>query len=141
MIMDEVYRQLFCLVIFMITGIVIGVLFDLFRILRKSFKTADWIIYLQDIVFWILAGFIVLFSIFTFNHGEIRSYVLLGLAFGIIIYMITISKFIVKYCVILIKWITKIFSYPLKLIKKILIVPLHTFLKKCQQIVKLKVKK
>ena len=68
-------EQLLCLIAFTVTGIVIGVLFDVFRILRRSFKTADWLTTLQDILFWILAGFITLFSIFKFNNGEIRSYI------------------------------------------------------------------
>ena len=98
-------EQLFCLIAFTATGIVIGVLFDIFRILRRSFKTADWLTTLQDILFWILAGFVILFSIFKFNNGEIRSYIFIGIALGVLIYMLTLSKYIVKYSVIIIKFI------------------------------------
>ena len=126
--MDEIYMQLFCLVIFILTGIIIGILFDCFRILRRSFKTADWITYIQDIIFWILTGIIILFSIFKFNNGEIRSYIILGIFFGILIYMITISKFVVKYSVFVIQKLKKIISYPINIIinilKKVLINPL-----------------
>lgn len=136
--MGEIYEQLFCLLIFTITGIVIGILFDLFRILRKSFKTADWITYIQDILFWILTGFIVLFSIFKFNNGEIRSYIFLGITLGILIYMLTISKLIIKYAVLIINWIKKIISYPLNIIvnilKKILINPIAIFVKKIKKV-------
>ena len=118
--MEEVYNQLFCLLIFTITGITIGVLFDIFRILRKSFKTADIDTYLQDILFWLISGGIILFSIFQFNHGEIRSYVFIGIILGVILYMITISKYIIKYSVFIIKWIKKIISYPLHLLKNII---------------------
>lgn len=112
-------EQLLCLIAFTVTGIVIGVLFDIFRILRKSFKTADWLTTLQDILFWILAGFVILFSIFKFNNGEIRSYIFVGIALGVLIYMLTLSKYIVKYSVIIIKFIKKIVSYPINLILKI----------------------
>ena len=118
--MEEVYSQLFCLLIFTITGIIIGILFDIFRILRKSFKTADFVTYLQDILFWILTGAIILFSIFQFNHGEIRSYVFIGIILGVFLYMITISKFIIKSSVFIIKWIKKIISYPLHLLENII---------------------
>lgn len=113
-------EQLLCLIAFTVIGIVIGVLFDIFRILRRSFKTADWLTTLQDILFWILAGFIILFSIFKFNNGEIRSYIFVGIALGVLIYILTISKYIVKYSVIIIKFIKKILSYPINLILKIL---------------------
>ena len=118
--MEEVYSQLFCLLIFTITGIVIGILFDVFRILRKSFKTADIVTYLQDILFWLITGGIILFSIFQFNHGEIRSYVFIGIVLGVVLYMITISKFIIKSSVFIIKWIKKIISYPLHLLENII---------------------
>ena len=117
--MQEVYNQLFCLGIFIITGISIGLLFDIFRILRKSFHTADWITYIQDVLFWILAGSMMLFSIFTFNHGEIRSYVFIGILIGVVIYMLAISKLVVKSSVTIILFIKKILSYPIHLIEKI----------------------
>ena len=51
--------------IFTINGILIGLLFDIFRILRKSFKTSDIITYTEDLIFWILTGLLLLYSIFT----------------------------------------------------------------------------
>lgn len=142
--MQEVYNQLFCLLIFIITGIVIGILFDIFRILRKSFKTADFITYLEDIIFWILTGCIMLFSIFIFNNGEIRSYVFIGIAIGIISYMLIISRFFVKISVSIIKFIKKILSYPIKLIKniftKIILKPTLKILKNIHDLTKNKPK-
>lgn len=116
--MPEVYSQLFCLGIFIITGILIGLLFDVFRILRKSFHTADWITYLQDILFWILAGSLMLFSIFTFNHGEIRSYVFIGILIGVVIYMLSLSKLFVKSSMTIIFFFKKLLSYPIHLLEK-----------------------
>lgn len=142
--MQEVYNQLFCLLIFILTGLVIGILFDIFRILRKSFKTTDFITYLEDIIFWILTGCIMLFSIFIFNNGEIRSYVFIGIAIGIISYMLIISRFFVKISVSIIKFIKKILSYPIKLIKniftKIILKPTLKILKNLHNLTKNKPK-
>lgn len=142
--MQEVYNQLFCLLIFILTGIVIGILFDIFRILRKSFKTADFITYLEDIIFWILTGCIMLFSIFIFNNGEIRSYVFIGIAIGIILYMLVISRFFIRISVNIIKFIKRILSYPIKLIKnivtKIIIKPTLKILKNIHDLTKNKPK-
>ena len=116
---------LFC--IFIIDGLIIGLLFDFFRILRKSFKTKDIITYIEDILFWILTGIILLYSIFTFNNGEIRFYMFLGAIIGCFIYMLLFSRYIVntitKLVIFLKKIITKIISiiiYPLKVLIKIL---------------------
>lgn len=117
--MEEIYQELFCLFIFIVTGVIVSILFDIFRILRRSFKTADWLTCLQDILFWILAGFVILFSILKFNNGEIRSYIFFGIALGILLYMLVFSKFIVKYSVIVINAIKKILSYPIHFLQYI----------------------
>ena len=128
---EMIYSQIYCLGIFVIIGIVLGILLDIFRILRRSFKTSDFITYLEDIVFWILTGFIVLFSIFKFNNGEIRIYVFLGIFIGIILHIITISHYFIKYSVLVIGFIKKVFLIPIRFItaffNKIMIKPIHFF--------------
>ena len=91
-----VTNQALLFLIFIVNGIIIGLLFDFFRILRRSFKTKDFITYIEDILFWVLTGLLLLYSIFTFNNGEIRLYMFIGAIFGCIIYMLSISNFIVK---------------------------------------------
>ena len=91
-----VTNQAYLFLVFVINGILIGVLFDFFRILRKTFKTKDIITYIEDFLFWILTGIILLYSIFTFNNGEIRLFMLLGILLGTIIYMIFISSYVIK---------------------------------------------
>ena len=52
--------------IFIINGLIIGFIFDIFRILRLSFKTKDIVTYIEDILFWIITGVVILYSIFIF---------------------------------------------------------------------------
>lgn len=120
-----VTNQAYLFLVFTINGIIIGLLFDIFRILRRSFKTSDIITYLQDILFWILTGLILLYSIFTFSNGEIRFYMLLGVLLGCLIYMLMFSKYFininVKIILVLKKVIGKILSiiiFPIKIIVK-----------------------
>ena len=89
-------NQLYVFSSFILTGFAIGILYDIFRILRRSFKTADIITYIQDFIFWILTGLILLYSIFTFNNGELRSFIFIGIITGIIIYILLVSKFFIK---------------------------------------------
>ena len=115
--------QGYLFLIFILVGIIIGILFDFFRILRKTFETSDLVTYLQDILFWILSGIILIYSIFVFNNGELRAYIFLSIFIGIITYMLTISKYFIKFNVIIltqikkcISFIIKIISYPIKII-------------------------
>ena len=61
-----VTNQAYLFLIFTINGIIIGLLFDFFRISRKVFNTKDVVTYIEDVLFWILSGAIVLYSIFVF---------------------------------------------------------------------------
>ena len=111
--------------IFAINGVIIGLLFDIFRILRKSFKTSDIITVIEDILFWIITGIILLYSIFVFNNGEIRLYMFLAIILGALLYMLLLSRYIIKISVGIInsikqviKFIFKIISWPLQIIYK-----------------------
>lgn len=120
-------NQAYLFLIFIANGIIIGFLFDFFRILRKSFKTADIVTYLEDFIFWILTGVIILYSIFVFNNGEIRLYLFFGIAIGIISYMLLASKYIIKINVTIINYFKKtisilfhFLSIPFKIIHKLI---------------------
>lgn len=121
-----VTNQVFLSFIFIVNGIVIGLLFDFFRILRKTFKTKDIVTYIQDILFWILTGIILLYSIFTFNNGEIRLFMFLAIMIGISIYMLIFSSYIIKINVTMINLIKNIISKVLN----ILFIPLYKLFNK-----------
>ena len=131
-----ILNQAYIFLIFVINGFLIGILFDIFRILRKSFKTKDIITYIEDILFWILTGLLLLYSIFTFSNGELRLYMFLGVFIGCILYMILISQYFIKINVKIILFtkgiVYKIFyilTFPmrilLKILKKFLFKPIH----------------
>ena len=111
-----VKNQAYLFLVFTINGILIGLLFDIFRILRKSFKTSDMITYIHDILFWILTGLILLYSIFTFSDGEIRFYMFIGIFIGCLIYMMMFSKYFIKINVKIITIIKKIIGIALSII-------------------------
>lgn len=101
-------NQAYLFLIFVINGILIGFLFDIFRIIRKTFKTTDFTTYIQDIAFWIVTGIITLAFIFYYNNGEIRFYVFLGIILGVLSYILTISKYVIKVSVKIINFIKNI---------------------------------
>lgn len=88
-------NELSTLSIFLILGICIGLLFDIFRISRRVFKTPNIIIYIEDISFWILTGFLILYTIGVFTNGEIRLYMILMIFIGAFLYFISISKYFI----------------------------------------------
>ena len=119
--------QAILFLLFALDGIIIGILFDFFRILRRSFPTGNVLTALEDILFWISAGIILLYSIFIYNNGIIRGYMFLGILCGITLYMITLSKMFIKINVCILKFIKQlaiiligIFKVPIRIIANIL---------------------
>ena len=110
--------------------------------LRKSFKTNDFITYLQDILFWIISGILILLNIYKFNSGEIRIFIFVGIILGVLLYMLTISKLFIKINVSIIRFFTnimkKFFVYPIKFILNIIINPIFSLIKKLRQIFTIK---
>ena len=109
--------------IFFLTGICIGLLFDFFRIQRKVLRTCDFITYIQDILFWIISGLIIIFVIMKYTNGEIRIYMVFGIILGILIYFLIISKYIMKISVCILSFLLNIIGkllFPLKKIYKII---------------------
>lgn len=111
-------EQLNSFLIFTLVGIIISVLFDIFRVLRKTFKTPDTVTYIEDILFWIMTGAIILSSIFLFNNGELRLYLFIGMSIGILLYMLFISKYFIKISVFIISTIKKVINKILHILLK-----------------------
>ena len=123
-------EQLTSFIYFILTGIVLGIIFDVFRIARRTIKTSDFISNLEDVLFGLMAGVIILITIFKFNNGELRLYIFIGLGIGIILNMLFISKYFIKINVCIINFIKKVLKFlfkPIisfvKFVKKILFKP------------------
>lgn len=131
-------NQAYIFIIFILNGLLIGILFDIFRILRKCFKTPDFITYIQDIIFWILSGLSLLYSIFKFNNGELRLFIFLGVILGIMLYMLIFSRLFIQTSVASITIIKKIINmviitpikYILLLLRRIIYNPIRFIITK-----------
>lgn len=121
-----VENQAYLFLIFSLTGIIIGALFDIFRVLRKSFKTSNLVTYIEDILFWILTGFLILYNIWYFNDGEIRIFMFLGIIIGVLIYMLTLSNIFINILFFTITQIKRLF--------KIILIPFKSVYKICRKI-------
>ena len=118
--MQDSINQIYLVGLFTGSGFLIGIFFDIFRILRKSFKTPDILTYFEDFLFWIITGIYLIFIIFKFSFGQIRFFMFASLILGFALYILTISKFFINLNV-------KIITILKMIISKILKVILYTF--------------
>ena len=115
-----IYTQEQIFIFFFIIGIIIGFLFDIFRVLRKSFNTPDLITLIEDILYLSITGVLIIYSIIKLNNGNIRFFIFVAIFLGILIYSLTISKLCVIIFYVIVESCKKIFLFPILLIKKII---------------------
>lgn len=114
-------------------GFILGVLFDIFRIIRRAVNAGNVVTGVLDFLFWVLAAVLVFGTIFIINNGEVRAYEFLALALGLVLYFVCISRAFVRFSLFLIKWTKKIVTavcrilfFPVKWILKALRVSVIT---------------
>lgn len=83
----------FKLIIFsFIAGIITGILFDIYRIIRGGSVSNKIVIFIEDILFWIFAGATVFVFLLYTNYAYTDAYVYLWIGSGIYIYFKILSK-------------------------------------------------
>jgi len=114
-----------------ISGMVIALVYDLFRIFRKAVRTGSLVTFVQDILYWLIASVIMFITIYYSNDGELRGFLFLGAFLGVIIYALMFSKaimssslFIIRITKKTVRFISFIVSYPFRFIIKLIMVPL-----------------
>lgn len=106
-------------------GVLMGVLFDLIRIFRKVLKHPNFLVQIEDMLYWFACGLIGFYRLYVCNYAEIRPYIFIGIVLGAVFYFLTFS-------VIFMKIATTIINYTKAFIRKLikwLIVPIKAILK------------
>ena len=115
-------NQFLLFLLYLAIGFCCSIIFDIFRSLRKSIKTSNIATYIEDLIFWILIGIILIITISTFSLGELRFYFFISIVVGFIIYYSFFSKYILKFNV-------SILNIAIKIYNKICYFFSHTFMK------------
>lgn len=132
-----------------IIGVILGVVYDVFRIQRITMESdnkyitviRDIIIFVEDIIFAVISAVFIVVMIFHVNDGQIRWFVLFGTGVGFIIYYNTIGRIVIlcsekiiafiRYCIRMIKkFIYKFFIKPIiKSVKFIVVLSYVRYMK------------
>lgn len=67
-------------------GLVVGLVFHTYHLVVKKAGVGKILLYLADLLIWIVLIMLVFLALLIINHGEMRAYVLIALALGGIIY-------------------------------------------------------
>lgn len=115
-------------------GIVLGMIYDLSRILRKAIRHPNFLVQIEDGLYWILCAFVVFGILYLHNYGQLRIFVFLGMILGAIFYFATFSILFMKIAVWVIDtvkkcitWLIKMISIPIKALLRLIAIPITYF--------------
>jgi spore cortex biosynthesis protein YabQ len=104
------------------------------RFLQRP-KRAHWVVFINDILFWVIQGLIVFYVLLLVNDGELRFYIFLALLCGYAAYQslfrsiyLKLLEFIIRTCISLYRFFVRTCYYlivrPIQLIFQFLLVVL-----------------
>ena len=104
------YLQFFTFLNMILVGMIISLIFDFYRVLKRKMGFPVYLINLIDFLIFIIFTFIVFLRLIQLNSGQVRWYIFLGVILGIIIYYLNFSKIIIKNITFLINFNLKIYD-------------------------------
>ena len=106
----------------MALGAVLSVIYDIFRIIRVAFGGKKTAVFVEDLIFSLVALVLTFVFVIAFNNGELRFFVLIGELLGFVTCHYTIGRIIIGFSRAIInsvKWFFKLVFTPIvKLFKK-----------------------
>ncbi|MCD7954802.1 MAG: spore cortex biosynthesis protein YabQ [Lachnospiraceae bacterium] len=82
--------------IFILHGVMLTLLYDVLRVLRRSYRHHLLVLSLEDFLFWLLAGFLTFWLSSQETNGVLRSYAAVGIFLGFLLYHLTVSQLVVR---------------------------------------------
>lgn len=113
----ELTSQVLTFVMTIVTGILLGALFDCYRVLRSTFNPQAFMTWLTDLLYWLIATGVVFVSLVLSNWGELRFYVFIGILGGLGVYYKWLSLWAIR----LLSHGIRILIAGVRLLKRILI--------------------
>lgn len=114
----------FRLLIFgVLSGLAIGIFFDIYRIVRGFNEPSKIVTFIEDILFWVLTALIIFILLAYTSYGYMCIYSYLYIFLGFYFYMITLSSLFIKLLNVGLKGIFTVFrtfmnilGYPFQLL-------------------------
>lgn len=107
------YSQEYMLAVAIMGGMLLGFIWDIYRLIRCFIKLGKAGTAIGDVVYWILSIYIGVQLIFDLSYGNVRLFILMGFMLGALLYFYGISRYILKMLIFIVNSI-------LRFVKKII---------------------
>jgi spore cortex biosynthesis protein YabQ len=107
------------------SGVLLGIVFDAYRVVCGQLRVNRWILSLLDLVYWAFATVFVFRVLYYSNQGQLRFFVFLGLIVGTLLYFWLISSITIQIVLWLIRVIQALFNFGVRCFEVLIIMPLR----------------
>ena len=101
-----------------IWGVILLILYDGLRIVRRLWKHSILFISIEDILFWIISGLLIFRMMYEKNNGTIRGFSIMAMGIGMMAYHYLISELVVESIVRLLQLLFSPFLWVVGKIKR-----------------------
>lgn len=115
------YSQEYMLVVSVMGGMLLGFIWDIYRLIRHYVKFGVVGTAAGDIAYWIISVYLSIQLIYDISYGNLRLFILMGFLLGALLYFYGISNYILKIFIFCIDFILKLINkfisfmvYPIK---------------------------
>jgi spore cortex biosynthesis protein YabQ len=106
-------------------GSVFGAALDTYnRFLQRS-NRKSWLVFLNDILFWLAQGLFIFYVLFIVNQGELRFYIFIALLCGFAAYQSLLKGWYLRLLEIIISMIISIYKFIVRMARIFIFKPLH----------------
>lgn len=115
---ETIFSEGSLLLISIVFGIALMLVYDVLRIFRRLVRHGTIALALEDIVYWTACAIGVFAMLYWENGGQLRWYVLAGVAFGMLVENAFVSPWVVRLFVKILRFILRILGKIFRVVEK-----------------------
>ncbi|MEI5909504.1 spore cortex biosynthesis protein YabQ [Bacillus spongiae] len=106
-------------------GGVFGAALDTYHRFLKRPDRSRWIVFIHDVLFWVVQGLLIFYVLYVVNFGEVRFYIFLALFCGFSAYQALFKSYYVKMLEFTIKLVIAVYRFCRKMFQTLIIAPIR----------------
>ena len=106
-------------------GIFFGAGLDTYNRFLKRSKRKSWLVFINDVLFWILHGLFIFFVLFRVNQGELRFYIFIALLCGFAAYQSLFKVIYLRWLEVLISFVISLLRFFVKVVHLLIYKPIY----------------
>ncbi|WP_160725669.1 spore cortex biosynthesis protein YabQ [Bacillus sp. USDA818B3_A] len=105
-------------------GSLFGAMFDTYQRFLNRPKQKAWIVFINDILFWIIQALIIFYTLFLVNSGELRFYIFIALLCGFAAYQALFKGIYLRLLEVGIQTVIAIYKFITKMVQMLIYKPI-----------------